>query len=102
MENILKRQKFLHARIFGDNLSKQCEIPHDAKNKKIKRIILGDDHSALLFEDGSAVLFGDNSYKHCEIPNDIVNKKIKRIILGGNHSALLFEDGSSVLFGNNL
>ena len=69
--------------IFGNNRSKQCDIPNDVKNKKIKRIILGYDNSALLFEDGSAVIFGKNDCKQCDIPNDVKNKKIKCISLGG-------------------
>ena len=62
MENILKRQTFLAAVLFGDNDYKQCDIPNDVKNKKIKRIILGGKHSALLFEDGSAVLLNKKTF----------------------------------------
>ena len=49
--NILKHQKFSEVVIFGDNDSNQCVIPEDVQHKKIKRVVLGDDHSALLFED---------------------------------------------------
>ena len=75
--------------MFGANGSKQCDIPNDVKNKKIKRISLGAQHSALLFEDGSTVLFGNNDEKQCDIPNDVKYKKIKRISLGFLHSAFL-------------
>ena len=71
MENMLKRQKFLSADIFGGNGREQCDIPNDVKNKKIKRIILGGEHSALMFEDGLADIFGDNDWKQCDIPNDV-------------------------------
>ena len=49
--NIFKHQKFSDVVIFGDNDSNQCVIPEDVQHKKIKRVVLGDDHSALLFED---------------------------------------------------
>jgi len=68
--------------IFGNNQFNQCEIPRDVKQKKIQTIALGAIHSALLFEDGSAVIFGDNEYNQCEIPRDVKQKKIQTIALG--------------------
>ena len=75
--------------IFGRNEYNQCEIPRDVKQKKIQTIALGAEHSALLFEDGSAVIFGNNDDNQCEIPHDVKQKKIQTIALGENHSALL-------------
>ena len=49
--NILKHQKFSDVVIFGENDSNQCDIPKNVQQKRVKRVVLGGDHSALLFED---------------------------------------------------
>ena len=49
--NILKHQKFSDVVIFGDNRSNQCDIPKNVQHKRVKRVVLGMNHSALLFED---------------------------------------------------
>ena len=47
--------------IFGNNASKQCEIPNGIKDKRVKQVVLGRYHLALLFEDRSVAILGDNS-----------------------------------------
>ena len=49
--NILKHQKFSDVVIFGGNRYNQCDIPKNVQQKRVKRIVLGCSHSALLFED---------------------------------------------------
>ena len=90
--NILKHQKFSDVVIFGDNDSNQCVIPKNVQQKRVKRVVLGWHHSALLFEDGTAVIFGNNRNNKCDIPKNVQHKRVKRVVLGAYHSALLFED----------
>ena len=90
--NILKHQKFSDVVIFGDNRNNQCDIPEDVQQKRVRRVVLGGNHSALLFEDGTAVIFGNNGSNKCDIPKNVQHKRVKRVVLGWNHSALLFED----------
>ena len=51
LKNILKHQKFTKVVIFGNNRNNQCDIPKNVQHKRVKRVVLGGDHSALLFED---------------------------------------------------
>ena len=49
--NILKHQKFSDVVIFGANRSNKCDIPKNFQHKRVRRVVLGAGHSALLFED---------------------------------------------------
>ena len=49
--NILKHQKFSDVVIFGYNSYNQCDIPKNVQQKRVRRVVLGWNHSALLFED---------------------------------------------------
>ena len=49
--NILKHQKFSDVVIFGANRSNKCDIPKNFQHKRVRRVVLGGGHSALLFED---------------------------------------------------
>ena len=74
--NILKHQKFSYVVIFGNNRNNECDIPKNVQQKRVKRVVLGWNHSALLFEDESAVIFGENRSNKCDIPEDVQHKRV--------------------------
>ena len=83
------------------------------EDKKIKKIVSGENHNMILLEDGSVFSFGNNSLEQCSNFEDPVKvpklitydknlPKIIDIFAGAFHSGLINEEGDLYLWGDCL
>lgn len=55
-------------------------------NTDIKKICLGNDHSVILFKDGTAIAFGDDTKFHIGTQNRQIYKKAHQISFSSSHN----------------
>merc|ERR1711933_352241 len=75
----------------------KSSIP-DPGSKRVVQAAAGGDHTALVYDDGSAIGFGSNTYGQTIIP-DLGSKKVVQVVAGGVQTVLVFDDGSAMSLG---
>ena len=83
------------------------------RDKKIRQIVCGEDHTFILKNNGELFAFGRNNYGQLGLGNNenvnvptllkdkIKDKKIQQIICGEQHIYILTKSGKLFAFGNN-
>jgi alpha-tubulin suppressor-like RCC1 family protein len=67
-------------------------------SRRCVQVSAGYSHTALLFENGTALARGNNSSGQCDLPKDAGYKQVSA---GGAHTVLLHESGVASAYGSN-
>lgn len=78
---------------FGNNRSKQIELPYKPFKSKIIQMASGMAHSVILTADKNIYVYGSNELKQISIPDEIANSgKIDAVYAGGANTIIKIKD----------
>lgn len=69
-------------------------------NQKVKALAVGENHTLVLFEDGSLQGWGKNNFGQIDIPSDL--PKVTAVAAGSNFSIILLDNGKLMAWGDSL